>query len=59
MCRFRLLSSIILGLASATPALANGTVVLPEPSSLALLAIGATGLLIGRKLATKRSSDED
>lgn len=55
----KLFSALVLSVCISTPAWANGTVVLPEPSSLALLAIGATGLIVGRKLATKRPADDD
>jgi hypothetical protein len=59
VCRSKLLSALFLNFIATIPAYANGTVQLPEPSSLVLFAIGATGLLVGRRLAIKRSSDKD
>ncbi|WP_232333029.1 PEP-CTERM sorting domain-containing protein [Novosphingobium aquimarinum] len=59
MCRNSLASALFLSFIAATPAYANGAVQLPEPSSLLLLAIGTTGLLVGRRMAIKRSSGDD
>jgi hypothetical protein len=49
--------AIVLGLGAATPALAANGQSIPEPSTLALLAMGAAGLIIGRR-AAKRPPEE-
>jgi len=41
----------------ASPAYASGSTPLPEPSSAFLLSMGLAGLLIGRRLASKREQD--
>ncbi|PEQ11916.1 hypothetical protein B2G71_14105 [Novosphingobium sp. PC22D] len=45
--------------AISTPAFAGGSFPLPEPSSLVLFGLGAAGLALGRRLATKKTSDKD
>jgi hypothetical protein len=47
----------VLCLGAATPALAADGQSIPEPSTLALLAMGAAGLIIGRR-AAKRPPEE-
>lgn len=47
----------VLCLGAATPALAANGQSIPEPSTLALLAMGAAGLIIGRSVA-KRPPEE-
>lgn len=51
------IAALFLGLAPATPALAAGTVALPEPSAMFLLALGVVGVAIGRKFSSKRPRD--
>jgi hypothetical protein len=61
MNRGRLISvasgAAMLCLGAATPALAADGMSIPEPSTLALLAMGAAGLIIGRRVA-KRPPEE-
>jgi PEP-CTERM motif len=51
------LIALLLGLAPASPAVAAGSVPLPEPSALFLLALGVAGVAIGRKFSSKRPHD--
>jgi hypothetical protein len=41
----------------AAPAYADSVIALPDPSGLTLLALGLTGLLVGRHIAGKRPKD--
>jgi len=49
--------AVVLCLGGASPALAANGQSIPEPSTLALLAMGAAGLIIGRR-AAKRPPEE-
>jgi hypothetical protein len=52
------LFALFLALAPASPAWAGtGSVALPEPSALFLLALGVAGVAIGRKFSSKRPRD--
>lgn len=53
------LAAGVLALGFATPALAQGSTAVPEPSDLALFALGVLGVLIGRRAAAKRPPDRD
>jgi len=57
--RFTSIASLaaVLCLGAANPALAANGQSIPEPSTLALLAMGAAGLIIGRR-AAKRPPEE-
>ena len=46
-----------LALVAAPAAAASGSQI-PEPSSLALFGLGLTGVIVGRQLAKRRSSDD-
>jgi hypothetical protein len=50
----RLAIAATVALLAAGPAFAAGSVALPEPSGVTLLAAGVAGLLIGRQIARKR-----
>lgn len=41
----------------ANPAYAAGSIPLPEPSSMFLLALGIAGVAIGRKLSSKKDEE--
>ena len=47
----------VLAIGLAVPAHAAETVTLPEPGMLTMLALGAAGVLIGRRLSSKRPRD--
>jgi hypothetical protein len=61
MSRSHLLLSLLalagLGLALSGPALAATAASIPEPTNLALLALGLTGLVLGRQAARRRRDD--
>ncbi|GGD45254.1 PEP-CTERM sorting domain-containing protein [Erythrobacter arachoides] len=46
-------------LAIAAPALAQSGTQVPEASSMMLFAMGAAGVIIGRRLARRRTDTED
>ena len=49
---------LLVSLTAASPAYAGGGgVPLPEPSSMLLLAMGVTGVAIGRRLSNKRPDE--
>lgn len=48
--------SLMLLMALPTPALAAGTVAIPEPSTLALFGMGVLGVMIGRQ-GSRRKRD--
>ncbi|HVR89880.1 MAG TPA: PEP-CTERM sorting domain-containing protein [Novosphingobium sp.] len=52
----RLAAAAVAGLAFATPALAQSTTAIPEPTDLALFGLGVLGLIIGRRGARRRKS---
>ena len=54
LSRLSLLSMVLV----ATPAAASGGSAVPEPSSLALFALGLTGVLVGRHFAKHRAPDD-
>jgi hypothetical protein len=54
----RIILTGMTALAASAPALAADATVLPDPSGLTLLALGVTGLILGRRAAA-RKSDED
>lgn len=49
----------IMLLFAAAPAAANGSAQIPEASSLTLFALGALGVIIGRRLSMRKSDRED
>ena len=49
----------IMLLAAASPAIAQAGTPIPEASHLTLFALGVAGVLLGRKLAQKRSDGDD
>lgn len=53
----RFASSVLIALASISPAYASGSTPLPEPSGLLLLGLGVAGVVIGRRFARKRGGD--
>jgi hypothetical protein len=53
----RSLTVTIPALLAASPAWASVGTPLPEPSGALLMALGAAGVLIGRKLSTKPPKD--
>lgn len=57
MNRGLFVSVVVLTLGWASPALAADGFAIPEPSTLALLAMGTAGLIIGRR-AAKRPPEE-
>jgi len=60
MARLLLLALIPFYLFAAMPAQASGGTVVPEPSDLALFALGLLGVIIGRQsIARYRGRDED
>jgi hypothetical protein len=51
----RLVSSLLIAIASASPALAqSGGISIPEPTDGALFAMGLVGLIVGRQIAKRR-----
>lgn len=50
-------AAIIVGSLMATPALAQASMSIPEPSAAVLLGLGVAGLLIGRRVARRPSDD--
>jgi len=51
----RLVSSLLLAIASATPAFAQSSgISIPEPTDGALFALGVVGLIVGRQIAKRR-----
>ena len=42
----------------ATPAYAAGSVALPDPSGITLFSLGVAGLIIGRRVISRRRNDD-
>lgn len=57
MPTFRYLIALLPFALASVPAYASGGMPLPEPSSLFLLGLGVTGLVVGRRLATRKGRD--
>lgn len=53
-----LASAFVLLAASATPALANPAVTLPDPSGITLFSLGVAGVIAGRRIASRRNKDD-
>jgi hypothetical protein len=54
----KILTALFLGIVPVSPAWAgSGSVPLPEPSALFLMALGVAGVAIGRKFSSKRPRD--
>lgn len=49
-----ILAAFAIGLVLSAPAHAANSVALPDPSGLTLFTLGVTGLIIGRRIASKR-----
>lgn len=54
---YSILAIAVVCLSSASPALASNGVTIPEPTDIALFAMGVMGLVIGRYGAKKRPRD--
>jgi hypothetical protein len=57
MRSFRYLSALLTPFLAPAAAHASDTTSLPEPSSLVLLGIGVVGVILGRRLSSKRPHD--
>lgn len=53
----KFLPALVPALLAAAPAHASGGTPLPEPSGLFLLSMGVAGVIIGRRLSSKRRED--
>ncbi|MEQ1494993.1 MAG: PEP-CTERM sorting domain-containing protein [Novosphingobium sp.] len=54
----RILSTLFIAALAAGPALAqSGGVAVPEPSTMALFGLGAIGVLVGRRLSSRRPDE--
>jgi hypothetical protein len=53
----RYCTAALMSLALATPAYAQASTPLPDPNALTLLSLGLAGLLIGRRVASRRDKD--
>ncbi|MDE8650232.1 PEP-CTERM sorting domain-containing protein [Novosphingobium sp. H3SJ31-1] len=49
--------ALLVAALTASPAYAAGVTALPEPNSIVLLSLGITGLVVGRRIASKRDKD--
>ena len=58
MTQFAILASTVLLFLAAAPLNASAGGAVPEPSDLALFALGLVGVVIGRKAAMRRRPDE-
>lgn len=54
---FRYFLAVLPALLVAAPAHASGGVQLPEPSGLFLLSLGVAGVIVGRRLSSKKDKD--
>jgi hypothetical protein len=50
----RVACAAAISMTMTTPAQAGGSVALPDPSGVTLFSLGVAGLLIGRRIASKR-----
>ena len=57
-CLPRLCAAVILGVSTAVPAHANGSVQLPDPGGVTLLSLGLAGLIIGRRVAARKREED-
>ena len=55
----RIAIGLILILAPVSPAFAEAIAKVPEASSTTLFALGVLGVILGRRLASRRSDGED
>ena len=59
MTRLILLGLVPVYMLAAVPAAASGGATVPEPSDLALFALGLAGVIIGRQSVKRRNRNED
>jgi len=59
MTKFSIILSAALFFIAAVPLQASGGSTVPEPSDLALFALGLIGVVVGRKAAMRRAKADD
>ncbi|HKX78394.1 MAG TPA: PEP-CTERM sorting domain-containing protein [Novosphingobium sp.] len=52
------LAFVVTAFAAAAPAYAAGSVTLPEPSTMTLMALASAGVVLGRRLSKKKPPAE-